>query len=296
MNSKIPFWSWFAVGVAAVGLMAAAAACGGTSAPTSPSSTPPQTTPPPVEVPVEPSAPAVSAPNAPPVIKAVYMSSSRVEADEKVSLAADVQDQETPIDQLTYEWTSNKGAGTFTGSGRQVKWQAPHLQKTPDTYVLTLTVIERYSSEGETRENRTSSSVSVHYNDSYREIRDMSLTFLGDFSTYSVSPETCVRNFSDSCPGRADELGDIRANRRDFIIQSGTFSVSSITLDEGKTAGTATLPCQFTSIKKSTGLTETATGTCIITGTYDPEQWHWWLCDSGFRPASSKPAMRGLAP
>jgi hypothetical protein len=284
-----------ALGVALILLAISAAACGGSGAPTMPTphSVPPSIEPPSDQGPVTPVAPA---PNTPPIIKALYASSTRVEADARISLAADVQDEDTPIDQLTYEWTSDKGTGTFIGTGRQVKWQAPHLEKTPDTYILTLTVIERYSADGETRENRISSSVSVHYNDSYREIRDMSLTFLGDFSTYSVPPETCVRNFSDACPGKTEELSDIRANRRDFVIQSGTFSVSSITLDEGSTNATATLPCQFVSIRKSTGLPETAAGKCVITGTYDGEKSRWLLCDSLFHPSSSAPVLRGLAP
>ena len=290
---RIARWlSCCAAGIACLLLTLSVATCGGSTVPTTPT---PPVSPPVIEQPSEPT-PTPPPPNAPPVIKALYASSNRVEADERLSLAADVQDEETPIDELIYEWTSDKGTGTFIGTGRQVKWQAPHLQKTPDTYVLTLTVIERYSSGGETKENRASSSISVHYNDSYREIRDMSLTFLGDFSTYSVPPESCVRNFSDSCPGKAEELADIRANRRDLVIQSGTFSVSSITLDEGRTNGTATLPCQFVSIRNSTGLPETAKGTCIITGTYDAEKWHWWLCDSLFHASSTKLVPRGLVP
>ena len=276
---RIARWSSYcAAGIACLLLTLSVATCGGSAAPTTPTPPVAPVTPTPTPEPT----PTPPPPNAPPTIKGVYLSSDRIEADGQVDLAADVQDDVTPIDQLTYEWTSDKGTGVFIGTGRQVKWQAPHLKPTPDVYVLTLTVIERYTSGGEAKENRTSSSVTVHYNDSYREISDMALTFLGDFSTYSTSPEACVRNFSDSCPGKWEELSEIQDNRRLFRIQSGTYSIDSTTLDSGRIFGASIGPCQFVSTVQATGKTETATGKCTLTGTYDFDKWRWFLCDSTF--------------
>jgi hypothetical protein len=290
---RIARWlSCCAAGLACLVLTLSVATCGGSAAPTTPTSPPvPSVTPTPTPTP-EPT-PTPPTPNAPPTIKAVFLSNDRVEADGQIDLAADVQDDVTPIDQLAYEWTSDKGTGVFIGTGRQVKWQAPHLKPTPDVYVLTLTVIERYTSGGETKENRTSSSVTVHYNDSYKEIRDMTLTFLGDFSTYSTSPEACVRNFSDSCPGKWDELSDIQTNRAVFKVQSGTYSIDSMTLDPGRTVGTSSGPCTFVSTVKATGKTETATGQCVITGTYDFDRWRWFLCQSNFDHGHVVDALKG---
>ena len=266
----------------------AAAACGSSSGPTTPSPPSPPVPPPTVVPP---------APNLPPTIKLVA-SSNRVEADNRIDLTADVEDAETPLDQLTYEWTSDKGTGTFIGAGRQVKWQAPHLRPTPDTYILTLTVIERYEFQGETKENRTSASVTVIYNDSYREIREAVETFLRDFSTYATSPDACVRNFSGSCPGKDEELSEIRENRRVYTIKSGSFSIDSITVNSDSTFATTVATCQFVSTINATGKTETATGKCILTSVYDTDKWKWFLCDSFFHGSStlSLKALGALVP
>ena len=252
---------------------------------------------PPLPVP-GPVAPPPSVPqNTAPRINVIYMSSNRVEADERLELAADVVDEETPIDQLFYQWTSDKGTGMFIGSGRILEWQAPHLKPTPDIYVLTLTVVERYEDGGEVAENRTSASVKVHYNDSNREIWDLGLTFLNDFTTYTTSPEACVRNFSDSCRGKQAELSDIRENRKNFQILSGKYALNDIALNGNKTFGTSHVSCEFRSLVKATGKTETATGICTLTAVYEPETWQWYLCDSLFSgTATSNLNLRGLVP
>ena len=41
-----------------------------------------------------------------------------------VNVTATVTDAETPVSQLTYEWSSSVG-GTFSGSGASVTWTAP---------------------------------------------------------------------------------------------------------------------------------------------------------------------------
>src|SRR5512133_2508426 len=61
--------------------------------------------------------------NSAPVIRAVNVTKDQVEAGQDVDATVDVQDAETPIDQLTYEWKAD--GGTFTGQGRSVKWTSP---------------------------------------------------------------------------------------------------------------------------------------------------------------------------
>ena len=117
-----------------------ACACGG---PTTPSG---GTTPPPVVIPPPPPPP--PPPNNAPTITSVTLSSPRVEADQEVVVTASVADDVTPIDQLTYEWSAKPVDGTFSGSGPQVRWRAPHGQPTPSLYTLTLTVIENYVESG----------------------------------------------------------------------------------------------------------------------------------------------------
>jgi hypothetical protein len=137
------------------------------------------------------------------------------------------------------------------------------------------------------RENRTSATAVIHVNDSYAEVRDLTLTFLEDFSHSAVPPATCVRNFSDSCAGKAAELDDIADNRNRYVIQSSSFSFGTVTFNPDRTYADITAPCQFTSLQikdtlgNPTNLVVTVKGTCILTAVY--EQWHWWLCDSHFR-------------
>jgi hypothetical protein len=90
-------------------LVLSAIACGSPSAPSQP--------PPP---------PSVN--NTPPTITSFTLGAVRVEAGDDVDVTAVVADAETPIDQLTYDWSATPANGTFSGTGRQVRWKAPFLQ------------------------------------------------------------------------------------------------------------------------------------------------------------------------
>src|SRR4029079_14719254 len=128
------------------------AACSET--PTSPRTVPSTPTPDP---------PPPPRPNTPPVINSLVTSSVRAEAEQDVTLTASVQDAETPVDQLIFGWSATPLAGTFTGTGAQVRWRAPHQQKSPDTYTVKLDVTERYTSGTQTLQNEVSKSIDLHY-------------------------------------------------------------------------------------------------------------------------------------
>ena len=106
------------------------------------------------------------------------------------------------------------------------------------------------------------------------------LTFLGDFADSKVSPQTCVRNFSDSCRGKADELKDITDGRARADSISSDFHVSDIRFNGDRSFADITAPCKFTSRLKANGKVEVATGTCLLDSVY--EDGRWWLCDSHF--------------
>jgi len=127
---------------------------------------------------------------------------------------------------------------------------------------------------------RTSASLSVHYNDSHAETTTLALDFLRDYANTSVPADQVVRNFSDSCPGKAAELKNVQTNRRDYQMLGGDFSVSLTGLYENRTVGEIVAPCTFRSVSKTTGRTETTAGTCALTTVY--ENWRWMLCDSRF--------------
>ena len=231
-----------------------------------------------LRVPAATPTPGAPPPSGPPAITSLTTSSDRAEADTEVTLWATVEDDVSPSEQLIYEWSA--AGGTFSGTGGQVTWRAPSGPPTPATYVVTLTVIERYSTA--VGENRTSASVTIHVNDSGAEVRDLSLTFLGDFVDSTKTPATCVRNFSDSCSGKADELSDITKNRAMYVIDSSAswFSIRGIAFNGGRTAAHVNAPCHFESIIRATGATEKVEGVCTLTAVY--EDWRWWLCESHF--------------
>jgi hypothetical protein len=251
-------------------------------------------------------APPVTTPNTPPVIESITLSAPRTEVDTDVTLTATVRDAETPVSQLKFEWKAE--AGTFSGEGATVKWHAPKDVKTPINYTIQLTVTETYGTSnavGGVQTNIVNSTAPViRVHDSPKELGDLSLGFLGDFANSSVSPSTCVKDFSSNCRGRDDEKSDIEANREHFLILNSSLKLKSVKVGANATTGDMTVACSFTSrITKcdpgSTGCVVGAVGTvagdCTLTGVY--EQDRWWLCTSHFSGAQVPLAFRSfLAP
>jgi hypothetical protein len=229
--------------------------------------------------------------NLAPVVESISASSDHVEVDNEITLTATVKDQETPVDQLKYEWKA--AAGSFTGDGASVKWRAPKDVKTPADYDITLVVTESYGvpdTSGTRQQNVTTASVpAVRVHNSPKELGDLSLQFLSDFANSTISAGTCVRDFSDSCRGKQDERGDIEANRVHFEILSSSLSLKSVTVASSALSANMTVACSFTSRIKAcdagdkacvVGDVGTARGDCILTGKYENRR--WWLCDSHF--------------
>ena len=237
--------------------------------------------------PTEPTPPPDSPPNPPPVITTLAVDRERTEVETDVRVSATVTDAETPPASLVYEWTT--AVGTFTGSGAQVMWRAPATAPTPAPYELTLTVVERYTAivGGVSRslENRTTKTVSIRVNNSPRETADLAIRFLTDFANSSIPAAVCVREFTDSCEGKQDELRDVQNNRETFDIVGFALGTPEVELNSRLTLATIDVPCDFTSIRLATGDEEQAVGTCALTAVY--EQWRWWLCTSRFSGATS---------
>jgi len=267
----------------AVALMAilSAAGCGGPG--TGPTPPPPPPPPPPV--------------NTPPQIRSVSASDARAEADVPITLTAAVEDLETPVGNLTYTWSAD--TGTFSGTGATVTWVAGQDAVTPADVVLTLTVTERYTTGSLQVENKVSGTTTVRLNNSPRELRELSLRFLGDFANSRISPEQCVSEFSDSCRGKKDELEDIEDNRHDFEIMGSTLRHSSLSIAPSRTTATVHTSCSFTSRVITTspreescrdgrcplGSVGSVQGDCWTTNVY--EKGRWWICESHFSSAGT---------
>jgi hypothetical protein len=236
--------------------------------------------------------------NRPPTIVSVVPSADRIEAGVELEVVATVTDAETPVEQLTYNWSAMPAGGVFTGTGARVRWRAPSGAMSPDTYRVALTVSEQYMSQGQLLTNTVSSASSdIHYNDSIAEITGIAAQFYRDFGTYSVSAAECVRNFSNSCSGKAEELRDIQDNRNrtDFRIVGSTLLGSpSVSLGNQRVTAEYRQRCQFEDVEIRTGRRYRVEGGCFLTAVY--ESWRWWLCESHFQEpiVVSGPFMSGL--
>jgi len=243
--------------------------------------------------------------NTPPVIVSIRALGGRpnepaqfADVDETITVTAFVQDAETPIAQLDFEWASNAG-GTFSGGGPVVQWHAPGSGPTPSSATLTVTVVEKYQGADPTglpltKENRVSMTTVVSLHDSQTEIGSLARQFLLDFSDSSIRDVAYIlRNFvvTDRCPdGKANETSDVAFNRQHFVINSSSIGSASVSIEFAGTCpfrlrsadACAQVPADWT----STSLDDKSRGRVIgidqVTAFYDPSRQRWGLCDSDF--------------
>lgn len=222
------------------------------------------------------------------------------DVDEEITVTVAATDGETAPGDLVYTWTAD--TGTFSGSGPSVKWRAPRPDETPAISTLNLAVIERYvTPDGSVHENRVEQSIAVSVHDSVREVGDMALQFLDDFSNSSIPPLTVVRNFSTKCRGRAFELSDVEDNRDDYVINQYTLGAATVSIQFDSTCTTfpgrprdadacTTVPVRWEVTERGSGDRGIAEGTDHVTAIYDGGR--WYLCDSDFEGRSVPTALR----
>jgi IPT/TIG domain len=247
------------------------------------------------------------APNAPPTISSITARGTRpgmprqfADVDEVINVVALVQDGETPLPNLRYEWTVE--AGEVIGSGPAIQWRAPRGISTPADTRLTLIVTETYETTNDaglpvSEENRASATTSVRVHDSVREIGDMAVTFLTEFSQQHLSPEQIVRNFTDSCRGKRQEIDDIRKNQAEFTVTRFTLGPPSVHVTFGGVCpfrdrfgdACTNVSARWESTVKATGRSQVSVGNDQVTSLY--EGGRWWLCESDFDGTTSSGLM-----
>ena len=214
------------------------------------------------------------------------------EVGEQIDVVATVTDAETQADHLIYQWSAT--SGELTGTGRTVKWRAPSGGQGSLVSSLSLTVFERYiAPDGGLRENRVERSVTVNVHDSPREVGEMAVLFLTDFSTTSTPPQTVIRNFSTRCSGRRDELNDVEDNRRNFIINRYTIGEPRVSIAFGGVCSfraraadaCVRVPVRWEVTERATGRPNVAEGIDQVTAIYDRDR--WYLCASDFDSPSN---------
>ncbi len=242
--------------------------------------------------------------NVQPTIESIAISAERAEVGEDVTVTATVRDPETAISDMQFAWSAD--GGTFSGEGVSVKWRPPADRATPAEYTMRLTVTETYGvadASGVRPKNVVSatSTASVRVHNSPKEVGDLSLGFLRDFATSAIPADLAVRDFSDSCPGKADERGQITDNRRNYEILSSSLNLKDVAIAGSRLTGRAVVACGFTSLVKacqpgrsgcSVGSNERVAGDCVLRTVY--EQRRWWLCESTFENGVNLPAARAF--
>ena len=211
---------------------------------------------------------------------------------EDITVTASVTDPDTPGDQLQFQWTTD--VGTVTGSGTTVTWRAPADAQTPQQVTLSLTVTDGVSSATST------TIISLH--NSIKEVGDLSREFLLDFSNSNNSSAFVVRNFSKSprCEAERDsEFNDTEKNREIYRIEASSIGQATVSVRFATVPcawrpdhpiggdACAVIPAAWTSLCLKTnpecvaGSHPHVEGTDYVTAVFEQTQWR--LCGSQFQ-------------
>jgi hypothetical protein len=281
--------------VAVVIAAAVGAACGG-SPPTQPSPPPPVVTPP---------------ANSMPSIGAITIQGRRLrqparfaDASEPVDVSVTVTDAETPVDELTYEWTAP--VGTFTGTGRNVTWTAPADVPAPADITITLKVTERFGNPGQPKDfsQNTSATQTLSLHDSRKEVGDMSVRFLTEFSKPQTNKDwrDIMRDFKASACPKPDEFdserSDVERHYNNFFMNSYRVDPASTSVNFGGSCGVpgrqplagdacSAVPVVWDSTELANNNRKTTRGTDYLAAAYAAADKRWWLCASQFIDANT---------
>jgi hypothetical protein len=225
---------------------------------------------------------------------------------EVVQVTANVRDEETPLDQLQFNWSAP--VGSFSGNGPSVTWQAPQTGSAAEI-ALKLEVVERYGTAPNTLEHRVSSTATVALHDSIKEVGDMARQFLLDFSDSNLRDvDYIMRNFGNAstCPDVREvdnERADVIKDRRDFRIVNFRIGSPRVTINFGGSCpfrskrgdACAVVPSYWQSIELATNSLGAVDGDDILAAAYSASGRRWWLCSSDYdgRRASGV-ALRGF--
>ena len=276
-----------------------AAACGGGDGR-------PPTQPPPPPPPVNTDPPA----NTRPVIDSITAQGRRpnqparfADVREMIDLSATVRDPETPVDELTYQWTATAGTanvGTFITTGRLASWTAPDGISGPTIVTITLKVIEHYGHPGQAKNfsQDTTSTITVNVHDSAKEVGDMSVRFLTEFSNGNTDWRDIMRDFNAAvCPDPRlidDERDDVVRNYTFYRMHSYNIRPASVSTNFGGSCvrgrpgdACAAVPVRWDSTDTRTNTRGIAEGIDHLSAVYSFAQARWWLCSSDFIPTGS---------
>ena len=268
----------------ALSLAVVAGACG--DSPTQPAPTPnPNPNPQPIN-------------NTPPTITSITVQGTRTgqpanfaDVGDAIPVVATVTDVESNVDTLQYNWSATQGS--FTGTGRSVSWVAPPVIDQRVSVTITLEVVERF---GTNQENKVTRTATLSLHDSRKEVGDMSVRFLTEFSKPQTNQswQDIMRDFKASaCPDPGEVEGereDVIRHYTNFTMHSYQISPAQVTIGFGgacfegvKGDACVSVAVVWNSTDKRNGQRATTTGTDHLTASFSTPDDRWWLCSSRFR-------------
>ena len=162
-----------------------------------------------------------------------------------MAITSVVEDAETPLAQLTYQWTAS--AGTISGTGAAATWQMPKGITSGVDVVITLTVVDTYDAVVNNVVVKqqfvvTKASAAFRVHDSVAEVKALATKFLVDlFGNSSVPPAACVVDFADVCAnlpeGKVNELEEI-VRHRELVVLTNSQVMNQIAQLLGPNFGT----------------------------------------------------------
>lgn len=247
--------------------------------------------------------------NAPPVITSMTARGSRAnqpadfaDLGESLTVSAQVTDSETPLTQLSYQWSAT--LGTFIGQGPAVTWRAPATAATPVAVTLTLRVVELYGANG-ALQHEVSRLHTLSLHDSPREVGDMARRFLTEFSQPQTNQDwrSVMRDFDfqgRTCPDPRqveEERLDVVKHYTNFVMHQYAIGAASVTVDFGQLCpvgnrpgdACVSVPVSWDSTDTRTNVRQTTTGVDYLSAAYSSSDARWWLCSSDF-PGSAQAA------
>jgi len=274
-----------------------AGACGGGS-PTTP--TPPNPNP-------NPNPPA----NAVPVVESITIQGRRAgqparfaDLQETIDVRATVTDAETPVGELTYQWSAT--AGSFSGTGSTVTWTAPDSATTPGTVTITLKVVENYGHPGQAKiySHEVTRTQTLALHNSADEIAKMAVAFLTKFSQPQAIKDwrDVMQDFDvqgGTCPDPdqiESERGDVERHYQNYVMNSYSIGAANVSVAfragcdvPGRTVRPGDACAAVPVIWNSTGPdgTGTTSGMDYISAAYSASASRWWLCSSDYIPATT---------
>ena len=234
-----------------------------------------------------PSAPTSVGPATPPVVRSIKVPSSRVEAGTDIAITAVVEDAETPLSALTFQWSAS--AGTITGSGPSATWRMPTGITSGVDVVVGLTVFDSHDAivnNFVVKQQFVATALSAPFrvHDSVAEVKELARKFLVDlFGNSSVPAEACVVDFADVCAnfgeGKTNELQQIIAHRAGYVVISAQVLNQKVVFT-GPNTGSVHSAMLFVDRPKTSKVRGTTCGDFEVTVVY--VNGRWWICESFF--------------